>query len=99
MEQHESPESFDGCDSLRSSLRCGPWVVSLVERLAPFSPARSRKRIWAGLKGAAGDANPADASTDWSVVRESEILVIPKIFDFRRQRGAGAEPAGAFVLF
>jgi hypothetical protein len=36
--QQESPEALDGCDSLRSSLRCGACVVSLIESLAPFSP-------------------------------------------------------------
>jgi len=69
--QHESPEALDGCDSLRSSLRCGAYVVSLAERLAPFSPAPRCIPGRAGLKGAASYANPGDASTGLSVAREA----------------------------
>jgi len=38
------------------------------------SPAGPGKQNRAGLKGAVGYANPGDASTYWSVVRESEAL-------------------------
>src|SRR6056297_1853766 len=32
----EAPTALDGCASLRSSLRCGPYVGSLAERGGPF---------------------------------------------------------------
>jgi len=36
QEHPESPDSLEGCDSLRSSFHCGASVVSLSERGGRF---------------------------------------------------------------
>ncbi|PSP46289.1 hypothetical protein BRC67_04985 [Halobacteriales archaeon QH_3_68_24] len=72
-EQRESPEAFDSGASLRSSLTTFAAVLALaavVERLAPFSPARPGQSRRAGLKGAALRGNPADARTATSEASE-----------------------------
>jgi hypothetical protein len=69
------------------------------ENAAPFSPTPQLVRVgyWVGLKGAASYANPGEASTHWSVVRETASLGITKISDFRTTASRGSVAGWGFL--